>query len=290
MKSLIGASIATSILTVSLLQTSFAQYQENSDSSQYNNPNSSWNQSSQNQENWEQKKLEKQKRSTEMRQNTYAMMKEKGYDVSSLSDDLLDGSKTDESEFWMALEKIKKAKDGENRAKIAKELSLAGHDTSKLTNEILDPYTTEERVFWEVVKTVKDNEGVSQARPRQPKPMEMQVQRSESNENRNTFGASKNPNAEWGKSGERQEQKPSVLSKAAREKLIKTLTAISEEKKAATLETMRAKIQKQMEVAKSKKQKLTYRKLEETLRITEEYLQTEENEMSDDELINQITE
>lgn len=255
-----------------------------------NNPNGSW-QSPLTNEDWEAKKLEKQKRSTEMRQNTYSMMKEKGYDVSSLTDELLDGSKTDESQFWMALEKIKKAKDGENRSKIAKELSLAGRDTSKLTEEILDPYKTEERVFWEVVKAIKSDGQPVPSEQNQTKPTLSPNQKPDSsNRSPNMREAAGRMENRSDRSNMEQAQKAFALSKAAREKLITTLKAVSEEKKAATLDAMRAKIKKQMETAKSKKQKLTYQKLEETLRIAEEYLQTQEDEMSDDELIKQITE
>ncbi len=56
---------------------------------------------------WENQKIEKQQKSTEMRNKLYAELKAKGYDVSSLSSDLLDAAKTDESAFWEAVKAIK---------------------------------------------------------------------------------------------------------------------------------------------------------------------------------------
>lgn len=56
---------------------------------------------------WENEKIERQEKSTEMRNKLYIELKAKGYDVSSLSSDLLDAAKTDESAFWEAVKAIK---------------------------------------------------------------------------------------------------------------------------------------------------------------------------------------
>lgn len=105
---------------------------------------------------WAQRKLEEQRKSTEMRKSKYTEMKTKGYDMSSVSSDVLDASKTDESAFWNAMKVVMAAKDAGNRQNIANELKKSGLDTSLLTPDILDPNITDEGAFWKLVKAIKD--------------------------------------------------------------------------------------------------------------------------------------
>lgn len=55
---------------------------------------------------YEAKKLEAQSASTKMRLEYYQKYKAKGYDMSLMTSDFLDASKTSESSFWEMLKKI----------------------------------------------------------------------------------------------------------------------------------------------------------------------------------------
>lgn len=68
--------------------------------------------------NWEAKKVETQNKSTQMRKEYYEKYKTKWYDVSLLTADVLDGSKTDESTFWKCSKKYKTSKKYQNERHI----------------------------------------------------------------------------------------------------------------------------------------------------------------------------
>jgi hypothetical protein len=55
---------------------------------------------------WEAKKVETQNKSTQMRKEYYEKYKAKGYDLSLLTSDIMDGTKTDENKFWEALKQV----------------------------------------------------------------------------------------------------------------------------------------------------------------------------------------
>jgi hypothetical protein len=121
---------------------------------------------------WEQKKLEMQQKSTEMRKKKIEELKAKGVDVSSISADLLDATKTDEAAFWEAMKKIMQGEQAKMRQKLAEELAKGGYDTSTLTADMLDPSKTDEPTFWNAVKAIKESKMGNQ----QKKPMNGQKQ------------------------------------------------------------------------------------------------------------------
>jgi hypothetical protein len=110
---------------------------------------------------WAMKKVENQRKSTEMRKAKYAAMKEKGFDMSNFNMELLDGAKTDEAAFWKAMNEVMKSKDASNRQNIVNELKKSGVDTSALNADVLNPAVTDEATFWKQVKAVKDQKDIA---------------------------------------------------------------------------------------------------------------------------------
>jgi hypothetical protein len=55
---------------------------------------------------WEAKKADAQIKSTQMRKEYYEKYKSKGYDLSLLTTEIMDGTKTDENKFWEALRQV----------------------------------------------------------------------------------------------------------------------------------------------------------------------------------------
>jgi len=105
---------------------------------------------------WMEKKLEQQRKSTEIRKQKLEEMRSKGVDVSGISEDVLDASKTDEKVFWDTMKKAMQVKDAANRKKVVEELQKAGLDTNSLNSDALDPAITDEGKFWSMVKAIKE--------------------------------------------------------------------------------------------------------------------------------------
>ncbi len=100
---------------------------------------------------WEAKKAEMQKRSSEMRAKKVAELKEKGLDVSSITPDLLDATKTDEGKFWDAVKKIMNAHEIEARRAFLEKLKAQGVDVSSITEDVI----ADGSKFWEAVKKLQ---------------------------------------------------------------------------------------------------------------------------------------
>ena len=83
-------------------------------------------------------------------------MKAQGYDVSGLTPDILDATKTDGATFWNIVKAAQQSKESQDRQKKYQELKAKGYDVSLLTPEILDANQTDGPTFWDTVKTVQE--------------------------------------------------------------------------------------------------------------------------------------
>lgn len=100
---------------------------------------------------WEAKKAEMQKKSSEMRAKKVAELKEKGLDVSSITPELLDATKTDEGKFWDAVKKIMNAHEIEARRAFLEKLKTQGVDVSSITEDVI----ADGSKFWDAVKKLQ---------------------------------------------------------------------------------------------------------------------------------------
>lgn len=106
---------------------------------------------SQSGDSWEAKKAEMQKKSSEMRAKKVAELKEKGLDVSSITPELLDATKTDEGKFWDAVKKIMNAHEIEARRAFLEKLKTQGVDVSSITEDVI----ADGSKFWDAVKKLQ---------------------------------------------------------------------------------------------------------------------------------------
>lgn len=189
---------------------------------------------------WAERKMEEQRKSTEMRKSKYTEMKAKGYDMSTVNSDVLDAAKTDESAFWNAMRGVMATKDASNRQNIANELKKNGFDTSLLTTDALNPAKTDEGAFWKLVKVIKESREKVQV-----------------------------PNV--------RKEKP-ALSEKTRNYLIKKFEAIPESRKETYYVTAKANLEAQLNKANLNKNTRLAKKLTETLEILEYILGSDESE------------
>lgn len=241
---------------------------------------------------WAERKMEEQRKSTEMRKSKYAEMKAKGYDMSAVNSDVLDAAKTDESAFWNAMKGAMSTKDASNRQNIANELKKNGFDTSLLTADALNPAKTDEGAFWKLVKVIKES-----------RESEIKASRSPYNEH---FNSKKNSDSNkekeeknhWYAVPERsggtshvssdrekaQVQVPNVrkerpaLSEKTRNYLIKKFETIPESRKETYYVTAKANLEAQLNKANLNKNTRLAKKLMETLEILEYILGSDESE------------
>ncbi len=111
--------------------------------------------------NWEDQKVQMQNKSTEMRKAKYAELVGKWVDVSLLTPELLDASKTEESKFWDVLRSIQQAGEIKSRKEYLTKLASQGIDTTLFTDTIIADGAT----FWELAKKVQVQHPVVADRP-----------------------------------------------------------------------------------------------------------------------------
>lgn len=97
---------------------------------------------------WQARKLEMQKKSTEMRVKKVAEMAAAGIDVSAITGDLLDGTKTEESAFWAAAKIAMNAHEIASRKAYLEKLKSQGVDVSSITDDVI----ADGGKFWEAVR------------------------------------------------------------------------------------------------------------------------------------------
>lgn len=219
---------------------------------------------------WAERKIEEQRKSTEMRKTKYAEMKAKGYDMSSVSSDVLDASKTDESAFWNAMKVAMAAKDASNRKNTAYELKKNGFDTSSLTDDVLNPKITDEGAFWKIVKGIKEAREIEF---KNSKPVHTEYSDSK-----------KHTDAKMVNEEKKQVQVPNVrkdkpaLTEKMRANLVKRFNAVPESRKEAYYTTAKANLEAQLNKANMSKNTRLAKKLMETLEILEYILGSNESE------------
>lgn len=111
---------------------------------------------------WQQRKVEMQKRSTEMRMKRVAEMKAAGMDVSAFTPELLDGTKTEESAFWEVAKKVQTAHEVKMRRAQVERLKSQGFDVSPITEDVLNG---DAQTFWNAMKKITES-----GRPNAPMP------------------------------------------------------------------------------------------------------------------------
>lgn len=102
---------------------------------------------------WQQKNIEAKTKNSEMRKSYYEKYKAKGYDVSSITSDLLDATQTDEGKFWDALKKVQNAYEMNDRKAYVEKFKSKGIDVSGFTDDIMN----DSGKFWELVKKLQSN-------------------------------------------------------------------------------------------------------------------------------------
>ncbi|MFZ3232730.1 MAG: hypothetical protein WA194_04305 [Patescibacteria group bacterium] len=103
---------------------------------------------------WQARKLEMQKKSTEMRVKKVAEMAAAGIDVSAITGDLLDGTKTEESAFWTAAKIAMNAHEIASRKAYLEKLKAQGVDVSSITDDVI----ADGEKFWEAVRKLTANQ------------------------------------------------------------------------------------------------------------------------------------
>lgn len=188
---------------------------------------------------WENQKIEKQKKSTEMRNKLYAELKAKGYDVSSLSSDLLDAAKTDESAFWEAVKAIKEKAQAAQKAEWEKKKA-------------------QEKAEWEKKQEEKKSEWEKKQSEQKAEYEKKQAEKKAEYEKKEL---------------ERKKNVPvqkDALSPKLRKSLETQLRAIPEEKKAEFYERAKTNLTALIEKAKNAGNSKLVAKLEAVLKIVED--------------------
>lgn len=247
------------ILTLCLLFP-ISGIQAMSDSSSYSSSDASY---------WEQKKVEQQNKSTQMRKEYYEKYKTKWYDVSLITADLLDGSKTDESKFWDILKKVQNLKEIPERKAYVEKLVSYGADASIFTDEVIQ----NSGKFWELVKSIepelkakKNEQMYLEQKKKEESKYKEELQKKEQElkykEEKKTVDAPKN-NTIWDR-----------IVKL----FITRLEKVPADKLPATLNTLEVNIQKQLEIAKTKNSKVLINRLTTMLNIVQEKKSSQDDE------------
>lgn len=248
---LAGALMATVTVTGASAYEESGSYMESSKGYSTQTQDSSY---------WEAKKLEMQKRSSEMRVKKVAEMKAKGVDVSTLTGDLLDGTKTEESEFWAAAKSAMNAHEIVSRKQHLEKLKSQGVDVSSITEDVIADGSR----FWPAVKKLMEGQ---QAQMQERK---KNVPTNRANENRQGNGELREQNAGT-----------NVLSPKLRKQLETKLRAIPDEKKAAFYEHAKTVIAAQVEKAKEANKPKLVAKLNAILAVIEDVIGPASTEDSD---------
>ncbi len=110
---------------------------------------------------WEDQKAQAQVKSTEMRKAKYTELLGRWADVSILTADLLDATKTDEWKFWDAVRIIQQAGEIKARKEYLTKISSQGIDISGFTDAII----ADGNAFWELAKKLQKQNPVVSDRP-----------------------------------------------------------------------------------------------------------------------------
>ncbi len=231
-----------------------------SDSSSYSNYDASY---------WEQIKVAQQNKSTQMRKEYYEKYKAKWYDVSLLTADVLDGSKTDESTFWEILKKVQNLKEIPERKAYIEKLISYGADAAIFTDEVIQ----NSGKFWELVKSIepelkakKNEQMYLEQKKKEESKYKEELQKKEQElkykEEKKTIEAPKN----------------NTIGDRIIKLFITRLEKVPADKLGTTLNTLEFNIQKQLEIAKMKNSKVLINRLTTMLNIVQEKKASQDDE------------
>ncbi|MFZ2256388.1 MAG: hypothetical protein WAW59_07115 [Patescibacteria group bacterium] len=102
------------------------------------------------------KQAYEQSKSSQMRLEYYNKYKAKGYDVSLLTADILDGNKTGEDKFWYVLKQVQNNHEVPDRRNYVAKLKSHGYDVSGFTDTVI----WDSGKFWEMVKAVEAGKNI----------------------------------------------------------------------------------------------------------------------------------
>ncbi len=213
---------------------------------------------------WESKKVESQNKSTQMRKEYYEKYKAKWYDMSLLTADLLDGTKTEESKFWDVLKKLQNQNEMQWRKDYVAKLNSKGIDISGFTEVVM----YDSGKFWELANRLYSEyeKWVKQANTYKEEKKyaeEKKYLENKKTEDKKQDTKTSNPNIE-----------------KAKKLFIQSLDKIPSDKQAVIYPRLEKNILRQMELAKKRNSKLLIQKLEAMLVTLRERMNNEEDDNS----------
>lgn len=227
---------------------------------------------------YSEKQSYEQKKSSDMRLEYYNKYKAKGYDVSLITSDILDSTKTSEDKFWYVLKVVQNNHEVPDRRSYVAKLKSNWYDVSAFNESII----WDSGKFWELVKIT---ESVKKVSTEVKKEVEKKIEswkediKSKIEEKKIEFKT------------KIEEKKPEVVSKMNQPQIEKLKLLMKERisklpttTREATLIRLESNLEKNIESAKSKNAKLLVLRYEALLSV----VQDEMTSMDDETLINSI--
>lgn len=214
-----------------------------------------------------------------MRRATYEKYKTKGYDMSLMTDALLDATLTSESQFWEMMRKIQNIQEVQSRKEYLVKLASKGIDTSVFTDEILSDSVK----FWAKVKLLEQE---NQQRYTEKK-KEQEMQKNTQNNEEYKKAVEERKKAEEKKYSTEEKKNVTLPTSFERVKklFIERIEKIPADKKEASLQRLQKNIEKQLESARKNSNTMLTMKLEVLLQIVKTKINTE---VDDETLVNSL--
>lgn len=219
---------------------------------------------------WEAKKVETQNKSTQMRKEYYEKYKAKWYDVSSLTADLLDGTKTEEGKFWDALKKLQNQHEMQGRKDYVTKLSSKWIDVSWFTETVMNDsgkfWELANRLYSEYEKSVK--QAIIYKEEKKSVEEKKYVEEKKNSELKKTEDKKQDPKTS------------NVNIEKAKKLFIQTLDKVPSDKQATTYPRLEKNILRQIEIAKKRESTLLVQKLETMLVVLRDRMNNAEDDNS----------
>lgn len=233
---------------------------------------------------WEAKKIESQNKSTQMRKEYYEKYKSKWYDLSLLTADIMDGTKTDENKFWEALKQVQNLNEMPGRKEYVAKLSSKWIDVSGFTDTVMN----DSGKFWTLAnKLYAEYEQSAKKEAEYKKELEYKKQEEYKKELESKKQEEKKY-IETKYEEKKVENKPTTINKIhsanierAKKIFIQNLDKIPVDKRDVVYQRVEKNIIKQLEISRKRWATLLTLKLEAMLVI----LQSKMNEDASDESI-----
>lgn len=246
---------------------------------------------------WQQKTIETQKKSTEMRKGYYDTFKAKWYDVSSITADLLDGSKTEEWKFWEALKKVQNIHEMADRKAYVEKYRSKGVDVSGFTDEVMN----DSGKFWELIKKLQGayeekqketsaKEKEAYMKEKEAKRVAEESKRTAEQEKKSQATVEKKTSSDDAKKSQTEatqkaKNTSNALVERAKKLFIERLDKIPEAEQAEAFAKLEKNIMRQLEVAKKRNTKILILKLEAFLQVLQERM---DGDVDDESLVNSL--